>query len=477
MPEGSSAAALAGPISAPRFRDSIFARLIAWAIAVSVGATLLLWGVTVTTLDRASRVALMRAVDVDLAGLADIHASGGPAELQKRIADRLVLAGEDANAAHYMVADNAGRRLAGDVTAWPSALSARLSDAGYVTLSDGTPVYARATQLGRNLRLLAAREYRYDSALRSAIGWAFLAASALVVAAVAIMGRNRAKMLAGRIGRINRAFRVQDEASLAALAEDGCARDEIGELTRHSAEALARLRRMVAAQRDTTDNVAHELRTPLMHLDNRLVKALGSAPDDANRRLLADARGEIRQIIALLESLLDIATSEARRGDRHGLNPVNLSQLVGRIGELYADSADESGHRFVRSIMPGVTIQGEEMQLTRLVTNLLDNAFKYVPAGCTVRLALEQGPRLTVSDDGPGVAEADRPHIFDRFRRGARTAPPEAAVLGEYSRPEGVGAGLGLALARAIAERHGLSLQLCPSEQGACFVVGPENKS
>lgn len=465
-------------MSEVRFRDSIYARLIGWAIFVSVAATLLLWGVTATTLDRASRVALMRAVDVDLAGLADIHASGGPAELQKRIADRVVLSGEDANAAHYMVADNAGRRLAGDVAAWPARLSARLSDAGYVTLSDGTPVYARATQLGPNLRLLAAREYRHDSALRSAVGWAFLAAGALVVAVVAIMGRNRARLLAGRIGRINRAFRAQDEASLAALAEDGCARDEIGELTRHSAEALARLRRMVVAQRDTTDNVAHELRTPLMHLDNRLVKALGTAPDDASRRLLADARSEIRQIIAMLESLLDIATSEARRGDRHGLVPVDLSRLLNRIGELYADSAEDSGHRFVRSIMPGIVIHGEEMQLTRLVTNLLDNAFKYVPAGCTVRLALEQGPRLTVSDDGPGVAEADRARIFDRFGRGARLELANAAdadIDGAASgRP---GAGLGLALARAIAARHGLALQLAPSERGACFIVAPESPS
>ena len=484
-------------MSEVRFRDSIFARLIAWAIVVSVAATLLLWGVTVTTLDRASRVAMMRAVDVDLAGLADIHASGGQGEIEKRIADRVMLSGQDSNAAHYMVSDNGGHRLAGDVQGWPITLSARLSDAGYITLSDGTPVYARVTQLGPNLRLLVAREYRHDSALRSAIGWAFLAAGALVVAVVGVMGRNRARILAGRIGRINRAFRAQDEASLAALAEDGAARDEIGELTRHSADALARLRRMVAAQRDTTDNVAHELRTPLMHLDNRLVKALGSATGDADRRLLADARGEIRQIIALLESLLDIATSEARRGDRHGLNPVNLSQLVSRIGELYADSADEGGYRFVRSIMPGIIVQGEEMQLMRLVTNLLDNAFKYVPAGCTVRLALEKGPRLTVADDGPGVAEADRPHIFDRFRRGARAGHAPAGVgmadaggveFGAASAGIGsvgvasvgvasVGAGLGLALARAIAERHGLTLQLCPSDEGACFVVAPESLS
>lgn len=452
-------------MSEVRFRDSIFARLVVLAICVSVGVTVLLWAVTITTLDRGSKAALMRAVDVDLAGLADIQASGGQAELERRIADRLALSVDEGNAAHYMVADDAGHRLAGDLVRWP-ALSARLSEGGYVTLPDNVPAYARATQLGPNLKLLVAREFGHDSALKTKIGWAFLAAGLFAAVAVGIFGRWRAQRLAKRIGRINQAFREPDEHAIDALSEGAKERDEIGELTRHSTEALQHLRRMVNAHRETTDQVAHELRTPLMHLDSRLVKALKSVPDEENQRLLADARAEIRHVIALLESLLDIATSEARKGDRLGLAPVNLSQLVARIAELYADSAEESGHTFIRSIMPGIMFQGEEMQLTRLITNLLDNAFKYVPAGGTVRLALEHGPVISVSDDGPGVAEADREAIFDRFRRG-KSGMANAPLNGHS-------AGLGLALARAIAERHRLTLNLAPSQKGASFVVSPE---
>jgi len=448
------------------FRQSIFARLVLWAIMVSVGVTLLLWAVTITTLDRSSREALMRAVDVDLAGLADIHASGGRDELERRLADRLALAVDDNNAAHYLVADDAGRRLAGDIPRWPD-LSARMSDAGFVALADGTPVYARATQLGPNLRLLVAREYGHDSALARQLGWAYLAAGALAAVAVGLVGLWRARRLAMRIGRINRAFREPDALALEALDEGSDDADEIGELTRHTAEALDRLRRMVNSQRETTDHVAHELRTPLMHLDTRLVKALSATPDEESRHLLAAARGEIKQVIALLESLLDISTSEARRGDRLGLAPVNLSQLASRIAELYADSAEDSGHRFVISILPDVIFPGEEMQLTRLITNLLDNAFKYVPSGGTVRLSLQHGPTLAVSDDGPGVPEADRELIFDRFRRGSRSAGSGAAQQG---------VGLGLALARAIAERHGLTLRLVPAPRGAHFVVSPESR-
>lgn len=455
-------------MSEVRFRHSIFARLVLTAILVSVGVTLLLWVVTVTTLDRSSRAALVRAVDVDLAGMADIHASGGQEELERRIADRLALSVDDGNAPHYMVADGAGRRLAGDIGSWPQ-LSARLSEAGYITLGRGKPAYARATQLAPDLKLLVAREYGHDSALARQIGLAFLAAGALAAVAVGIVGVWRSRKLADRIGRINRAFREPDEASLEALAEGSSEVDEIGELTRHSAQALEHLRRMVNAHRETTDQVAHELRTPLMHLDHRLVKALENVADEDNRCELTAARTEIRHVVALLESLLDIATSEARRGDPLGLAPVDLSLLVGRIGELYADSAEESGHKFQRSIMPGVHFQGEEMQLTRLVTNLLDNAFKYVPAGGTVRLALEQGPVLTVSDNGPGVAEADRERIFDRFRRGRGHAAANGSGKGHS-------AGLGLALARAIAERHRLTLNLEPGDAGASFVVSPEKR-
>src|SRR3546814_12826752 len=83
----------------------------------------------------------------------------------------------------------------------------------------------------------------------------------------------------------------------------------------------------------------------------------------------------------MLESPLDIAASKARQGDRHGLRPVDLSDLVTRICELYADSAEESGHDFGWTVEPGVIFRGEEVQLSQLVTNLLDNAFKYVHAG------------------------------------------------------------------------------------------------
>jgi signal transduction histidine kinase len=175
---------------------------------------------------------------------------------------------------------------------------------------------------------------------------------------------------------------------------------------------------------------------------------------------LIEARMEIRRLVAMLESLLDIASSKARKGNLHGLHPVNLSEIADRICNLYADSAEESGHGFSWQITPDVWIDGEESQLTRLMTNLLDNAFKYVPGGCEITLTLEPGPTLTVSDDGPGIAPDQAERIFERFYRGGSSSAGPT------------GSGLGLALAQAIAERHGLTITLQSADKGACFRVG-----
>ncbi|WP_334182984.1 sensor histidine kinase [Novosphingobium sp.] len=449
---------------------SIFAQIVVSAILIAALITFGLWLLTDATIQRTNRLALEHAVDVDLAGMVDIFASGGAVELSNRINDRLALQPRDANPAHYLLADARGAPLAGDLRTWPG-LHAGVSEAGEVLLPNGHRALARSTQLGPDLRLLVAHEYRDLGLLQRQVALTFLAGGLLAMSAVALAGLLAARRLAGRIGRINAAFRHPDDAALAQLARDSKDRDEIDELTRHSGEALSRLRRLASAQRETTDQVAHEMRTPLMHLDNRLVKALSATPDGETAARIVDARLEIRGIIRMLESLLDIAASQARRGDRHGLAPVNLSMLAERLGELYADSAEDSGHTFELAITPGVMIEGEEMQLTRLITNLLDNAFKFVQPGGTVRLELEKGPRLTVSDDGPGVPEDDRETIFDKFSRGGNQ-DSQNGLNGTGQQ----GAGLGLALCRAIAERHHLEIALAPSEKGACFTIVPESK-
>tara|TARA_B100000029_G_scaffold145715_7_gene140986 strand:- start:13626 stop:14834 length:1209 start_codon:yes stop_codon:yes gene_type:complete len=398
-------------------------------------------------------------VDVDLAGLVDIYASGGQPELEQRIEDRLAITPAGRSQPHYLLTDGEGNPITGDLDRWPD-LDPKVSERGAVSVLDGVPVLARATQLGPDLRLVVAYESDQAGPVLRRVALVFLIGGALFVLLVGLFGRHAARGLQSRIEQINAAFRMPD--TVRTVATPGPARrgDEIDELADHSARALERVRRLLEAHREASDQVAHEIRTPLMHLDQRLVKALAEPLPDSVAEKLIEARMEIRRLVAMLESLLDIASSKARKGNLHGLHPVNLSEIADRICNLYADSAEESGHGFSWQITPDVWIDGEESQLTRLMTNLLDNAFKYVPGGCEITLTLEPGPTLTVSDDGPGIAPDQAERIFERFYRGGSSSAGPT------------GSGLGLALAQAIAERHGLTITLQPADKGACFRVG-----
>ncbi len=398
-------------------------------------------------------------MDVDLAGLVDIYASGGQPELEQRIEDRLAITPAGRSQPHYLLTDGEGNPITGDLDRWPD-LDPKVSERGAVSVLDGVPVLARATQLGPDLRLVVAYESDQAGPVLRRVALVFLIGGALFVLLVGLFGRHAARGLQSRIEQINAAFRMPD--TVRTVATPGPARrgDEIDELADHSARALERVRRLLEAHREASDQVAHEIRTPLMHLDQRLVKALAEPLPDSVAEKLIEARMEIRRLVAMLESLLDIASSKARKGNLHGLHPVNLSEIADRICNLYADSAEESGHGFSWQITPDVWIDGEESQLTRLMTNLLDNAFKYVPGGCEITLTLEPGPTLTVSDDGPGIAPDQAERIFERFYRGGSSSAGPT------------GSGLGLALAQAIAERHGLTITFQPADKGACFRVG-----
>lgn len=458
----------AAPPAGPRAPRSIFARLVRWAIVFTLLANGLLFAVTLADSWRTARRNLAATVDTDMAGLVDIFASGGEAELVQRLEDRTALAGIEGRSARYLLQRPDGQVLTGNVAPWPGQagrlpLSAPRSAQGFLTLPDGTPVYARATRLGPRLDLLVARTYGRDRAAMWHLAGLFLLTAAGIVLAVWLIGRRAAHRLRERLARINMALLAAEQGDPGALVADrphDLPQDEIGELAFNAGRAIARAASLAATHRHMSDHIAHEIRTPLTHLENRLVASLRALPATADGSGLERCRQDIRNTVSMLDSLLDIAASESRVGDRSGLAPVDLSALASDLVELYAGSAEDAGIALRGFIEPGVEMMGERMQLTRLVSNLLDNALKHVPRGGTINLRVAAGPVIEVQDDGPGVDPALRPLAFDRFRAG----PP---VQGKTSH------GLGLALARAIAQRHDLTIALADSPRGAHFVIRP----
>jgi len=441
-----------------RAGSSIFNKLVRGAIVFALVALAVLASVLLWENWRSAERSLSATVDTDIAGLVDIYASGGEEELLERLEDRSILVSLEGRQSRYMLVRPGGEFVAGNIDAWPE-LGASLSEEGFLQLADGTPVFARATRISPDLDLLVARTYERDIQAYYRLVLTFLGAAIAIVVALWLIGRTAAHRLRDRIEVIAEGFRAAESGKDVSPLVD-THDDEIGELSELSTRAIGRAASLARTHRHMSDHIAHEIRTPLTHLDHRLVDALRSLPPDADMSAIDKGRQEIRSVVAMLDSLLDIAASEGRVGDLTGLEDVDLSDLAADLVELYSGSAEEAGIALESFITPDVHIMGERMQLVRLISNLLDNALKYVPEGGTIKLSVAKGPVIQVSDNGPGIEPALRPLVFDRFRTGR-------AVKGKTSH------GLGLALARAIALRHGLRIGLADTDKGARFVIKP----
>jgi signal transduction histidine kinase len=445
--------------SPPRGRHrSIFGQLTAASIVIAMIAVAVLFAVTTITIQRQMRSSLSATVSTDLAGLIDIYATAGREELLHRVNDRQVVVSLEGRRSHYLVADGSGRRLAGDVLRWPG-LNAAKSEEGFITLADDTDVYAQGAKLAPDLQLLVAREYDRDQASLVVLSAVFLGVGAAIVGAVALVALITSRHLAQRMDAVNVALGAAADGRSASFPARLRGGDEIDEMAGHGARLLARQAQLLKAYKQVSEHVAHEVRTPLMHLDNRLGAAMQERPEPPGGPL-GQSREDIRGITTLLDSLLDIASAESRRGELAGLSEIDLSEIVTSLADLYEGSAEDAELTLETHITPGVKMLGERMQITRLLSNLLDNAIKYVPEGGRIRMSLTDGPRIVIEDNGPGIPQNQRERIFERFVR--------ATVPGEHP-----GHGLGLALSRAIAERHGLVLRLGDVPLGAQFILEP----
>ena len=441
-----------------RRHRSIFGQLTAASILIAVIAVAVLFTITTITIQRQTRASLSATVGTDLAGLIDIYATAGRTELLRRVDDRQDVVSLEGRRSHYLVADGSGRPLSGDVGRWPQ-LNAAMSEEGFVTLVDGTEVYAQGAKLAPDLQLLVAREYDRDQASLLIISAVFLGVGAAIVAAVALVALITSRHLARRMDAVNMALGAAADGRSANFQPRLRGGDEIDEMAGHGARLLARQAQLLKAYKQVSEHVAHEVRTPLMHLDNRLGAAMLEHPENPGGPI-GQSREDIRGITSLLDSLLDIASAESRRGELAGLAEIDLSAIITSLADLYEDSAEDADLTLETDIADGVKMLGERMQITRLLSNLLDNAIKYVPAGGRIGLSVTEGPRIVVEDNGPGIPQNQRERIFERFVR--------ATVPGEQP-----GHGLGLALSRAIAERHGLVLRLGDTPRGAQFILEP----
>jgi two-component system, OmpR family, sensor histidine kinase MprB len=321
----------------------------------------------------------------------------------------------------------------------------------------GTRYRVVAVPVGNDVALVMARSTRETQTTLDNLGIVlfFVGLAGIIVAAVAglLMARSGLRPVV----RLTRAAeRIAQTGELAPIDVEGG--DELGRLATSFNDMLAALSNSRARQRQLVADAGHELRTPLTSLRTNLdllaqSDAAGSRGLHAADRaaLLRDVRAQVEELSMLVADLVELARDDPPTAGAEELDLAAVAEIaIERVRRR------APGVRFDVTLESWIVV-GDSSALERAVTNLLDNAVKWSPPGAVVRVTL-RGGRLTVADQGPGIEDADLPHVFDRFYRStdARGMP---------------GSGLGLAIVRQAAERHAGSVAAGRAPTGGALLT------
>lgn len=305
---------------------------------------------------------------------------------------------------------------------------------------DGKGLVARRLDIAPDAAVLVGRTVGQTSAERD-VALAGLLGIVLAALGTLVVGPWVSARLVRRVRAVNAACEAFGAGDLGVRAPGSQTDDEFGELSRSVNAMFARIETLVAGVRGVSDRVAHDLRTPLARIKDRLSDIQDQSSLTEARQTAAQAARDIDHLLDAFNALLDL--SELQAGVAPATAAVRLDQIVADVAALYEPVARDCNVVLVLKTTP-LTIQGNTPLLTRALANLIDNALKHAPPGTDVIIEADVRDEQTivsVKDHGPGVDEAQLDRLFDRFRR----APGS----------HGPGHGLGLALVQAVARLHG----------------------
>ena len=443
---------------APRLFSST-ARLALWYMfAVAIGAGALLWSAYLLT-QRAMERQVDLVVETEIESLREEYRGGGIRRLVSVLDQRTDDWGR--LGAAYLLVDRQGVPLGGNLPEWPKRFTGSGAWLEFeITVDEqgravSHPVRAAVVALNGN-RLLVGTDVserrRIAQRLRQTSFWGI----GLTVALMALTAWWFSRRVAARVRAVAQACESIISGDLTRrLPLEGNA-DEFDQLAATVNSMLDRIEQQTAAVRVTFNSAAHDLRGPMHRMRARLEAALhaasaGSAADAAMQATVAD----LERVQRTLATLLQIAQAEAGGG---GAAPesVDLARLAHELGELYAPEAQQRRLELRVVADAPAAISGHQQLLAQLVTNLLENALKYVPTGGAIELRVSvAGGRvqLCVCDDGRGIPAARHAEMLLPFRRHERDAATP-------------GSGLGLSLVAAVVRLHHGRLELLDAGPG-----------
>ena len=411
-----------------------------------------------------STVAYMSAqtdatIEADITGLAEQYRERGLDGLAETISERLERDPDSSSV--YLLASPSRTPLAGNLSAWPEASPA--AD-GWLEFEFKDPrargrlfqARARSFVLQGGLQLLVGRDTRELRATEQLITRALLWGLAITLALALLGGIIMSRGMLRRIDIINQPSHNIMAGDLSQRIPTRGSGDEIDQLALNLNSMLDEIERLMNGIRHVSDNIAHDLRTPLTRLRNRLEQLRTDLEDESpHRERVDESIADADRLLATFAALLRIARIEAG-GHKPNFKPVDFTQLVRDAAELYEALAEEKQMRFATHAEDAVYVIGDRDLLFQALINLLDNAIKYTPAGGKILLELRRAgevAEVVVSDTGPGIPEFERARVSQRFYRleTSRSTP---------------GSGLGLSLVDAVARLHHAELSFEDNEPG-----------
>lgn len=422
------------------------ARLVLASMVLSTLLTAAVLAMVYVTANQTISGETRSVVSAELTGLADEYERRGLIGLITAIDRRLPNASE--RDAVYLLTGRGGNRLAGNLIGWPEDITA---GSGWVELNlrkvdtdQNVPISAASIRLRAGERLLVGRDalarQQFDRALLRSVGLALVAALALSL----LTGWLLTRLVFSRLKDIADTADDIVSGDLSHRMPIRGTGDEFDQVAGTLNNMLDRIEELVSNLRTTSNSIAHDLRSPLSRLRQRIEALTEPGKTDQDRDIdIARATAEIDHLLRLLSQLTEISRAEAGLG-REQFEPVDLMQLVSDVVELYEPVAADQG---IRLEVTGTAkpIQGHRPLLSQALSNLLENAMRYAPESTAITITISENQTetsLSVRDQGPGVPESDLPRLHLPFV----TLDPART---------GRNAGLGLALVDAISHMHG----------------------
>jgi signal transduction histidine kinase len=357
----------------------------------------------------------------------------------------------------YLLTSPSKQPLAGNLTAWPSeeTLPDGWMDFKYeAQTAEGVEVHdgrGRHIVLPGGFHLLVGRDVQdrlqIENRIVSSLVWGLLLTGVIGLVGAFIISRN----MVARIDAVNKTSRDIMGGDLTRRVPVRGTGDEMDQLSENLNNMLEKIERLMVGMREVSDNIAHDLRSPLNRIRSRVEVTLMQDDDgDVYKEALEETVREADELLSTFNALLAIARAEAGAA-RETMIPIDLTEVVRDTAELYEPVAEEKNQTFEVDVDDLPQIWGNREMIAQAVANLIDNAIKYTPESGRIGVSLKAGMkgalegkdalRLTIRDSGPGVPSAERDNIRNRFVRLERSR----------SKP---GSGLGLSLVSAVAQLH-----------------------